>query len=340
MSSRRISKTRYQRLRPLLFRLDPERAHHLTIRALAGGLGPKAPAPDPALRRRLLGLDFPTPVGLAAGFDKNAEAVLGAFGLGFGFVEVGTVTPRPQPGNPRPRLFRLVPDEAVINRLGFNNEGHDAVADRLTALRARGPLPGPLGVNIGANKDSQDRIADYCAGVRRFAELADYLTANISSPNTEGLRDLQAEDSLRRLIAAVLEARAAAAAQPPILIKLAPDLTPAQMEQIAAVALEMGVDGLILTNTSVDRPGSLVSPHRGETGGLSGRPLFQPATEVLRRMAGLTEGRLVLVGAGGVTSANKVRAKLDAGAHLVQLYSALVFEGPGLIGRINRDLAR
>jgi len=326
----------YAALRPLLFCLPPERAHRLTIRLLQTGLLTAAP-PSARLARMVMGLRFPGPVGLAAGFDKDAEAVRGAFKLGAGFVEIGTVTPRPQPGNPRPRVFRLVRDRAVINRLGFNNAGHAAAARRLERLRAGGPLPGPLGVNIGANKDSADRIADYALGVRRFAALADYLTVNISSPNTPGLRALQSQEALDGLIDAVLEARAASSARPPILIKIAPDL---DAVQIAAIAEQAGrVDGLIVSNTTVARPQSLRSRAADQAGGLSGRPLMAPATDCLKHLRAATDGRVPLIGVGGIDSAADVQTKLAAGADLVQLYTSLIYEGPGLFARINRALA-
>ncbi|MBK5912260.1 dihydroorotate dehydrogenase (quinone) [Rhodothalassium salexigens] len=325
--------------RPVLHALPGETAHALTLAALRVGLAPRAPAPDPALARTVCGLRFPGPVGLAAGFDKDALAPRALFRLGFGFVEVGTLTPRPQPGNPRPRLFRLAADRAVINRMGFNNAGHEAAARRLDAVRAAGPLPGPLGVNIGANKDSDDRIADYCAGVRRFAGLADYLTVNISSPNTPGLRGLQSGAAFAELVDRVLDTRAGLAERPPVFVKLAPDLTEADLDAIAAQAIDAGVDGLIAGNTTVSRPAGLGAAEAGETGGLSGRPLFDLATATLAGLCARLDGALPVIGVGGIDSVATARAKLDAGAALVQVYTGLVFEGPGLVSTINRGLS-
>ena len=321
--------------------LPPETAHRATVRALAAGLVPGLAAEaDPVLRIRLWNRDFPNPVGLAAGFDKDAEAVAGCLGLGFGFVEIGSVTPRPQPGNARPRLFRLAQDRAIVNRMGFNSRGVDFAAARL-ARRDRGA--GIVGANLGKNKESADAAADYAAGAARLAPLADYLVINVSSPNTPGLRALQGREPLARLIAAVIAARAAAVPRssplPPLLLKIAPDLTHEDKRDIAAVALEGGIDGLIVSNTTIARPVSLKSRYAQETGGLSGRPLFGPSTAVLADMSRLTGGRLPLVGVGGIASGADAYAKIRAGASLVQLYSALVYEGPGLVRRLQRDLA-
>jgi dihydroorotate dehydrogenase len=275
---------------------------------------------------------------MAAGFDKNAEAYRAVLRLGFGFAEVGSVTPRPQPGNPKPRLFRLTEDRAVINRMGYNNDGVDAVARR---LRARARLPGPLGINLGKNKDSVDAAADYVRGVQVLGPYADYLVINVSSPNTPGLRALQGREPLAALIEAVKRARRDACPEtPPLLVKIAPDLQPEDKQDIAAVALESGIDGLIVSNTTIVRPPTLRSRYRTEAGGLSGAPLFQPSTELLAEMHRLTQGRLALVGVGGVASGADAYAKIRAGASLVQLYSALVYEGPGLVGRIKRELAQ
>lgn len=323
---------------PFLRRLDPETGHRLAIRALRCGLVPPAPPfDDPVLRRSLWGLDFANPLGSAAGFDKNAEAVAETLALGFGFVEVGTVTPRPQPGNPRPRLFRLVEDEAVINRMGFNNEGLDAVLRRLRQRRAAGVVA----VNLGRNKDSTDAVADYVAGVRVAAPLASFLVVNVSSPNTPGLRGLQRRRDLEQLLRAVLAARddTPAGRRPPLLVKIAPDLDEAELADIAAVALDTGIDGVVATNTTIGRPPSLKGTHAGEAGGLSGRPLFDLSTRVLRDTYRLTGGRLPLVGVGGVASGADAYAKIRAGASLVQLYTAMVYGGPGLVDRIRRDLA-
>jgi len=324
----------------LLRLFEPEAAHRLTIHMLAAGLGfNTSPQDDPILETRLWGRRFPNPIGMAAGFDKNAEAFRGVLRLGFGFAEVGSVTPRPQSGNPKPRLFRLTEDRAVINRMGFNNDGVDAVARR---LESRGRLAGPLGINLGKNKDSADAAADYVRGVQVLARHADYLVVNVSSPNTPGLRALQGREPLAALIEAVQRARREAVpeAPPPLLVKIAPDLQPEDKRDIAAVALESGIDGLIVSNTTIARPPGLRSRYRGEAGGLSGAPLFQPSTELLAEMYRLTHGRLALVGVGGVASGADAYAKIRAGASLVQLYSALVYAGPGLVGRIKRELAQ
>ena len=331
----------YHLIRAFLAALPAETAHGLTIRALAAGLGPSADDPDdPVLATTVAGLRFANPIGLAAGFDKNGQVPDAMLRLGFGFVEVGSVTPRPQPGNPRPRVFRLRPDRAVINRLGFNNHGMAAVAARLARRGRAGP--GVLGVNVGANKDAVDRVEDYVAGIDRFARLADYLTVNISSPNTPGLRAMQSRAALDDLLARVVAARDGAAADgppTPLFLKIAPDLTDEDARDIADVALARAVDGLIVSNTTLARPDTLTSPHRGQAGGLSGRPLFTASTRVLADMYRLTEGRLPIVGVGGVSSGGDAYAKIRAGASLVQLYTALVYEGPGLVGRIKRELA-
>ena len=332
---------RYHLIRAFLTALPAETAHGLTIRALAAGLGPSADDPDdPVLAATVAGLRFANPIGLAAGFDKNGQVPDAMLRLGFGFVEVGSVTPRPQPGNPRPRVFRLRPDRAVINRLGFNNHGMAAVAARLARRGRAGP--GVLGVNVGANKDAADRVEDYVAGIDRFARLADYLTVNISSPNTPGLRALQSRAALDDLLARVVAARDGATADgppTPLFLKIAPDLTDEDARDIADVALARAVDGLIVSNTTLARPDTLTSPHRGQAGGLSGRPLFTASTRVLADMYRLTDGRLPIVGVGGVSSGGDAYAKIRAGASLVQLYTALVYEGPGLVGRIKRELA-
>jgi len=313
-------------LRPLLFRLDPERAHDLTIAALETGFGPRARTGDPILATTLAGLALPNPVGLAAGFDKDARVPGAMLRMGFGFVEVGTVTPRAQAGNPKPRVFRLVADAAVINRLGFNNGGVAAAVARLAANRAAGIV----GVNIGANKDSTDRIADYVAAARAVQTVADYVTVNISSPNTPGLRGLQDPGELAALLAAVLDA-----ATRPVFVKVAPDLDRAAIDGIARVALDGGVAGLIVSNTTLARPGIASA----EAGGLSGAPLFGPSTDILRAFARATGRALPLIGVGGIASGADAYAKLRAGASAVQLYTGLVFHGPGLVGRIATDLA-
>lgn len=310
---------------------------------MASGFAPASrAADDPILATTLWNLTFPNPIGLAAGFDKNAEAPDALAGLGFGHVEVGTVTPRPQVGNPRPRLFRLTPDRAVINRYGFNSGGLDAMIGRLER-RAAGAPRGLLGINLGKNKDSADDVADFVIGVETVCRFADYLVINVSSPNTPGLRNLQARAAMERLARAVLDARGRSLGPgrvlPPLLVKLAPDLDDAGLADAAEAALSAGIDGLIMGNTTLARPPGLSSPHARETGGLSGRPLLASSTERLARLYGLVGGRLPLIGAGGVESGRDAYAKIRAGASLVQLYSALVFEGPGLAVRIKRELA-
>jgi dihydroorotate dehydrogenase len=322
---------------PLLDRIDPERAHGLALRALRSGLVPRDRRPDPpALRTRVLGRDFANPIGLAAGFDKDGEVPGAILALGFGFVEIGTVTPRAQPGNPRPRLFRLTRDRAVINRMGFNNQGAAAMAARLRDGRPGG---GVLGINLGKNKEQEDAAADYVAGLETLGPLADYVAINVSSPNTPGLRALQERPQLEALIARVLEARQAQKLGVPLLLKIAPDLDDAQRADIAAVARGAGLDGLIVSNTTVARPGSLDPRYASESGGLSGRPLFAPSTALLGEMYRRLEGRLPIIGVGGVASGADAYAKIRAGASLVQLYSALVFEGPSLVRRIKAELA-
>jgi dihydroorotate dehydrogenase len=326
----------YRLVHPLLRALPPETAHRMILAGLAAGLGGRAADPDPKiLRQSLWGREFPNPIGIAAGFDKDARAPEALLRLGFGFVEIGTVTPRPQPGNPKPRVFRLEADGALINRLGFNSGGLDGALARLRRRRKAGIV----GVNVGKNRDSTDAVADYAQGVRQAAPLADYLVVNVSSPNTPGLRDLQARAVLTELLLTVLEARDETGARPPLLVKIAPDLSPEERADIAAVALSTGIDGIIVSNTTVARPAGLHSPAANEAGGLSGRPLFAPATALLGEMYRLTEGRLPLVGVGGVASATDAYAKIRAGAALVQLYTALVFAGPALLDDIIRGLA-
>lgn len=324
----------FNALRPLLFALDPETAHGLTLGALEALPPGRGPALDPRLETRFAGLAFPSPIGLAAGFDKDARVWRQMLGLGFGFVEVGTITPLPQAGNPRPRIFRLVEDQAVINRLGFNNGGLDGALPRL-ARNSR------LGVNVGANKDSADRIADYAAGVRAVATRAAWITLNISSPNTPGLRGLQGE-ALPELLAAAAEARGETSGKdggPPLFLKVAPDLDDAQIDAIADACLASKLSGLIVSNTTLARPPGLGSAHASEAGGLSGQPLFQPSTEILKAFARRLEGRLPLIGAGGIATAEQAYAKIRAGASAVQLYTALVYHGPRLPARIAADLS-
>lgn len=324
-------------LRPLLHRLDAERAHDLTIRAL-GALPVTAPAADEAsLAVEILGRRFPNPVGLAAGFDKGARVPDALLGLGFGFVEVGGVVPRPQPGNPRPRVFRLAADRAVINRFGLNSEGLDVVTAR---LKARAGRHGIVGVNIGANKESVDRLADYAACTAALVPFVDFVTVNVSSPNTPGLRDLQGEAFLDELLARVVAARDEAGSKAAILLKIAPDMALDALDAICATALRRGVQALVVSNTTIDRPASLRETALArETGGLSGRPLFVPATRMLAQTYQRVGQAIPLVGVGGVDSAEAAWTKIRAGASLVQLYSALVYEGPGLVGRIKRGLA-
>jgi dihydroorotate dehydrogenase len=329
----------YALARPLLALIDPERAHALTVAALARGWGPKARAPDdPILAVSLWGKTFANPVGLAAGFDKDAEAIAGAFGLGFGFVEVGTITPEPQPGNPRPRVFRLAEDKAVINRYGFNSKGMAAAAERLDAFRAAYPkAPGPVGVNLGKNRESQDAAEDYAAGAARLAPFADYLAINVSSPNTPGLRALQGPKELAGIVGRVRGALRGQA--PPLMLKISPDLGEDDRAAVAQAAAELKLDGLIVANTTVSRPPGLRSRNKAQAGGLSGAPLMDLSTEVLADMHRRTAGRIPLIGVGGIASGADAYAKIRAGASLVQLYTALVYEGPGLVARIKRELA-
>ena len=314
---------------PLLFTLDAEKAHRLTIRALAAaGARTGRVETSPRLAQVVAGLHFANPVGLAAGVDKDGEAVPGFFGLGFGSVEVGTLTPLPQPGNPKPRLFRLVEDRAVINRMGFNNGGLDAALGRLPAKRA-----GVLGINVGANKDAVDRIADYTHGVALASRCGDYVTINISSPNTPGLRDLQHGSALNDLLAAARDA----AALTPLFLKVAPDLDAAQVDEIARAAIDHRIDALIVSNTTVSRP-ELRSRNAGEAGGLSGAPLAALARARLADFRAATGGALPLISVGGIGSAEEAYARIRSGASLVQLYSALVYEGPGLARRLATGL--
>lgn len=327
----------YALLLPLIRMLEPERAHRVTARALALGLGPVQRRPDdPVLRTRVLGLDFPNPLGLAAGFDKNAAVWRAALRMGFGFVETGTVTPLPQTGNPKPRLFRLEEDEAVINRMGFNNDGMETVARRLA-----GPRRGIVGVNIGKNRVSGDAVADYATCAARLGPLADYLVVNVSSPNTPGLRVLQGPEPLLRIVEAVSQAldRACSDGAPPVLVKIAPDLTERDREDIASVARDERVAGLIVANTTIERPAGLRSRWRAESGGLSGRPLFGPSTRLLADMYGLTGGSVPLIGVGGIASGRDAYEKIRAGASLIQVYTAFVYQGPVLIQRIKDELA-
>ena len=318
--------------------IDPETAHHAALFGLRAGVGPRVRADRyPRLRTTLAGLDLPNPIGMAAGFDKNCEAPDALLAAGFGFVECGTVTPKPQAGNARPRIFRLSEDRAIINRLGFNNSGLDAFADRLAARRQRGIV----GANVGANKDSVDRPADYVLGMGRVWKCASYVTANISSPNTPGLRGLQERGALEDLLGRLREARApleAAHGRRPLFLKVAPDLDETAVRDITELALQYGLNALIVSNTTLQRPPHLTSDNAEEAGGLSGQPLFQISTHILRLFAQALAGRLPLIGVGGVENGATALAKLRAGASAVQLYSALVYEGPGLGARILDEL--
>lgn len=319
--------------------LPAETAHNTTIKALAAGFGP-APmsVPRPELATIVGGLSLPNPVGLAAGFDKNAQVPDAMLRAGFGAAECGTVTPRPQEGNPKPRLFRLTDDEAVINRLGFNNGGLEAFAKRLEARKGKG---GIVGANLGANKDSDDRINDYVLGLTRLWGTPDYFTINISSPNTPGLRALQGADEMDQLLSRIAQARQALTQESghtPVFLKVAPDLDSAQIERIVEQALVYKMDALIVSNTTIARPESLTSPHKGEAGGLSGAPLFEASTQILSEFHAASAGRIDLIGVGGISSGAQAYAKIRAGAKSVQLYSALVFKGPQLVTQINRDL--
>ncbi|NUQ17669.1 MAG: quinone-dependent dihydroorotate dehydrogenase [Sphingomonas sp.] len=323
----------YSLVRPLAFVLDAERAHRATIATLK--LAPRRRPPDfpPSLRSTVAGLDFPSPVGLAAGFDKDAEVPEQMLGLGFGFVEVGTITPKPQSGNAKPRLFRLADDGAVINRMGFNNQGQPSAFQRLLDCTH---VHGIIGVNIGANKDSEDRIADYVEGVRAMSPVARYLTINISSPNTPGLRQLQDEGTLRALLSAVEGARDPKG--PPIFLKVAPDLGEGEPDQIVRVAIQHGIDAIIVSNTTVSRP-QLKSKWRDEAGGLSGAPLKPLALKALREFRSASGGEIPLIGVGGIATADDAWERIRAGASLVQLYSAMVYQGPAIARRIAAGLA-
>jgi dihydroorotate dehydrogenase len=334
---------RYKLLKPLFGALEPERAHGLVIRALKlGFLPPRKPVGNGMLAVRLWNREFANPIGLAAGFDKQAEVIHPMLGQGFGFVEIGTVTPRPQPGNPKPRLFRLTEDEGVINRLGFNSAGMEAVARNLAAYRTRPDRrAGPVGVNLGKNKESTDAAADYVAAAKRLAGYADYLVLNVSSPNTPGLRALQDKSELAHILVRVKAALAQGGEESrlPLLVKIAPDLTETDLADIADMALAGLADGLIVSNTTVARPSDLKSRWKSEPGGLSGKPLFASSTRVLAEMYRLTHGHVPLIGVGGIGSPEDAYDKIRAGASLVQLYSALVYHGPELVTVLQAGLA-
>jgi dihydroorotate dehydrogenase len=335
----------YRLIWPVLGRMDPERAHGLAIRALKTGLvGRRREPDDPLLAGNLWGQRFSNPIGLAAGFDKDAGVIGPILDLGFGFTEVGSITPEPQPGNPRPRLFRLAEDRAVINRMGFNSAGLEVARANLARAdleRTDRQVRGIVGVNLGVNKQTTDPASDYRRGVEALGRFADYLVVNVSSPNTPGLRALQDRDRLRSLLHQVREAIAGLpnAKRPPLVLKIAPDLTPEDVRDIAAVAIESGLDGIAVSNTTIARPAGLRSPHREESGGLSGRPLMEPSTRLLAELYRATDGRLPLIGIGGVESGETAYRKIRAGASLVQLYTGLVYGGPGLVARIKRELA-
>lgn len=332
----------YALARPLVFSFDPESAHNITLKLMKTGLLPACPAVhDPALEMTLWGLKFPNPVGLSAGFDKNAEVIGPAFNLGFGFVEVGTVTPKPQGGNPKPRVFRDARSAAIINRMGFPNAGMNAFKENFSKFLSGGTKPaGVIGINIGMNKGQTEPAKDYAALIRMLGPMADYLTVNISSPNTPGLRDLQKREPLLELLGALKEERKKACGDhpPPLLVKLAPDLDEARQQELAQAITDAEIDGLILTNTTIARPDNLPAPFAGQQGGLSGQPLTQRSTEIIRNFYRLTKGRVPIIGVGGISSGRDAYEKIRAGASLVQLYTALVFKGPAVANSINGEL--
>ena len=332
----------YPLARPILFQIEPEKAHNLTLSLMKRGLIPVCKqANDPMLEQTLWDLKFPNPVGLSAGFDKKAEVISASFNIGFGFVETGTVTPKPQDGNPKPRVFRDPKNEAVINRMGMPGEGMNAYKANLEKFLAGEHRPaGVVGINIGMNKAQTDPVKDYAILIKMLAPMADYLTVNISSPNTPGLRDLQSPEVLKELMTAMREQRAKACKThpPPILIKLAPDLSDKQQEELAQTAIEAEIDGLILTNTTTERPEYLNDNFRNEQGGLSGQPLTEKSTQVLHNFYKLTGGKIPLIGVGGVSNGQQAYDKIRAGASLVQLYTALVYKGPKVVGDINAEL--
>ena len=329
----------YPMIRPVLFQLDAEKAHHLALTLLKKGLGPKATADyGENLRTKICGINFPNPIGLAAGFDKHAEVMGTTLGFGFGFMEVGSITPRPQAGNPKPRLFRIPEAKAIINRFGFNSHGFEACLERIQKYKEQ-PSNGIIGINIGKNKETKDAADDYVRGIELFSSSADYLTVNVSSPNTPGLRDLQGRTQMTDLIKRVLDARRKSGKNPPVFIKIAPDQTDESEVDIAEVVLASGIDGVIIGNTTVTRPGNLEETLAKEAGGLSGQPLFSMSTKVLSSLFKKTAGKIPLIGCGGIQTPEDVYAKIRAGASLVQVYSALIYEGPNLIPRLNKGLS-
>lgn len=330
----------YSMLRPFIGCVQAETAHNMALWALKRRMVSGAPFADPVLETNLWGRDFANPIGLAAGFDKNADVPMQALALGFGFVEIGSVTPRPQPGNPKPRLFRLDEDEGVVNRMGFNSKGVEYTAANLAALPPTRGL-GIIGVNLGKNKETEDAAADYIVGIEKLAPYADYMVINVSSPNTPGLRALQDKAELEALVSRVRDVldKTVPTNTPPLLVKVAPDLTDDDIKDIAAVARSNAVDGLIATNTTIDRPTSLINPSKSEGGGLSGKPLMKPSTKILGDLYRATNGEVPLIGVGGIMSGADAYDKIRAGASLVQFYSSMVFEGPSLPGRMCRTLA-
>lgn len=328
----------------LMRKLSAETAHGVTIKLLTSGLGPSYKTDHPMLVQDLWGLNFTNPIGMAAGFDKNADVPLAVLNLGFGFTEIGTVTPLPQKGNPKPRLFRLSEDLAVINRMGFNNKGVDVALTKMRKHRqkqAQKNIAGLIGVNVGKNKDSVSAVDDYVLGIKKLGPYADFLVVNVSSPNTPGLRDLQHKDHLETLLKAVMAARAELLGKkPPVLLKVAPDLKPSDITDIAQVVMAQKIDGLIVSNTTVARPPALSSAHREEQGGLSGRPLFKASTEILRQFYQATGGHIPLIGVGGVSTPQDAYDKIKAGARLVQLYTGMVYRGPDIAKYINDGLVQ
>lgn len=330
----------YKLAKPVIFKMDPEKAHQLTIKALKTGLSlDRCTQKDGRLQQELWGLNFNNPLGMAPGFDKNAEVPNELINLGFGFVEVGTITPKPQEGNPKPRIFRLIKDQGVINRLGFNNEGHDAALLRLQGRN----MNGVIGVNIGVNKESDNRVEDYLKGFQTFQGVADYFTINISSPNTPGLRDLQSPEALDELLGSLMQARTNivdhGGKMRPIFVKLAPDIDDQDLEPIIYKLLDHKVDAVIISNTTLSRTG-LKDPFKNETGGLSGRPLFKKSTRMLARAHLISEGALPIIGVGGIENAETAWQKLEAGANLIQLYSGMIYQGPSIISSILKGLSQ
>lgn len=327
---------------PFIRMMDPEMAHGFALKGLKAGIVPRPEIfNDPVLETKLWGLSFRTPIGMAAGFDKNGDVPDQLLQQGFGYVEIGSITPRPQPGNPKPRMFRLIPDQAVINRMGFNSLGAQTVAARMERRSKSQRYPGVVGINLGKNKTTEDAAADYVLGVKAFGGFADYIVVNVSSPNTPGLRALQGKAELEDLLGRTKEALVETKPEntPPLLLKIAPDLTDDDKEDIASVVLDLKIDGLIATNTTIERPDFLRDSNKRETGGLSGQPVFAPSTKVLGEMYQLTKGKVPLIGVGGISNADQAYAKIKAGASLLQLYSAMIYKGPQLANDIAKELA-